>query len=134
MRRYFVSLCVDGEGTVKHPHLLQMALAIVRQHAIYIASESGFGLESEFAPEGEPEGEPAQERPVSPELGEEPEIRERVQKRRQEAGQEALVGTREQRETEEDAEERTAGLENLKELKAALQNRDSVLMTTAFML
>lgn len=122
-------------GTVKHPHVLQMALAIVRQHSIYIASESGFGLESEFAPEEPPEEEPPPERPVSPELGEEPEIRERVQKRRQEVGQEAFAaGTREQRETAEDIEERNAGLENLKELKATLENKDSVLMTTAFML
>ncbi|XP_026192612.1 uncharacterized protein LOC34622554 [Cyclospora cayetanensis] len=120
-------------GTVKHPHILQMALAIVRQHQIYIASESGYGLDSEFNLD-----EPAEEQPLeqqeSPEEGEEAETRERLQKRRQEGGYATHVGGREGLERTDDAAEREAGKQNLRELKANLERPDSVLMTTAFML
>lgn len=113
-----------------------MALAVVRQHQIYIASESGFGLESEFGieEEADTEAQPPQQAAESPEEGEEPESRERIQKRRHDvgyatrySGREAVGGTVEE-------EERDAGNENLKELKAALKNKNSLLMTTAFML
>ncbi|KAL8447907.1 hypothetical protein Emed_004202 [Eimeria media] len=120
-------LYYNWAGTVKHPHLLQMAIAIVRQHQIYIASGSGFGLESEFDLEGQP---PEQEETAeSPEEGEEPEIQERRQKRRHEEGR--FTVTSEQREI---LAQQEAGRQNLEELKAALQSRESVLMTTAFML
>ncbi|CDJ64193.1 hypothetical protein, conserved [Eimeria necatrix] len=120
-------------GTVKHPHLLQMALAIVRQHQIYVASESGFGLESEFALEEKLEAKPVADASESPEEGEEQQLRQRVQRRKQEVGY-AAVGLHHAHREALEAEERDAGLENLKELKANLENKQSRLMTTAFML
>lgn len=120
-------------GTVKHPNLLQMALAIVRQHQIYVASESGYGLDSEFSASEPPEDQPPPSH-ESPEEGEEPEAQERVQKRRQEVGYIARFAGGEGRGAPDDAAEKEAGRMNLKELKASLENVNSVLMTTAFML
>lgn len=111
-----------------------MALAIVRQHQIYIASESGYGLDSEFAVDDEPEEQTAGQREESPEEGEERDIREGTQRRRQEGGRVTRVGGRESGGGADDAAERAAGQQNLTELKASLENRSSVLMTTAFML
>lgn len=110
-----------------------MALAIVRQHQIYVASESGFGLESEFALEERLEAKLVAEASESPEEGEEQQLRQRIQRRKQEVGYAAVGLHHAHRETLE-AEERDAGLENLKELKANLENKQSRLMTTAFML
>ncbi|KAL8271256.1 hypothetical protein Esti_004822 [Eimeria stiedai] len=121
-------LYYNWAGTVKHPHLLQMAIAIVRQHQIYIASGSGFGLDSEFDVEDQPPEQPVPEDSESPEEGEEPELQERRQKRRHEGGR--ITVTSEHSEISE----QEAGRQNLEELKASLQNRESVLMTTAFML
>ncbi|KAL8453882.1 hypothetical protein Emag_001690 [Eimeria magna] len=123
--RFAACIAFDATGTVKHPHLLQMALAIVRQHQIYIASGSGFGLDSESEFGGQP---PKQEVPESPEEGEEPELQERRQKRRHEGG--GVTFTSEHSELSE----QQAGKQNLEELKATLQSKESVLMTTAFML
>lgn len=122
-----------GTGTVKHPNLLQMALAIVRQHQIYVASESGYGLDSEFSASEPPENLPpiSQE---SPEEGEELEAQERLQKRRQEVGYVARFASGEASGAPDDAAEKDAGRLNLKELKASLENVNSMLMTTAFML
>lgn len=120
-----------GEGTVKHPHVLQMALAIVRQHQIYVASESGYGLDSEFAVECQQQEQLERQREHSSVEAEQPELRERSQKRRHEGGRVTRI---EGCEATDDAAEKEAGEKNLRELKAALQNRHSVLLTTAFML
>ena len=113
-----------------------MALAVVRQHQIYIASESGFGLESEFGieEEADTEAQPTQQAAESTEEGEEPESRERIQKRRHDAGYAPRYLGRDVSAGAVEEAERDAGKENLKELKAALKNKNSVLMTTAFML
>lgn len=49
------SLGVPSSGTVKHPHVLGMALNIARNHAIYAASGSDFGLKGELS-ESRPSG------------------------------------------------------------------------------
>ncbi|KAL8434248.1 hypothetical protein Efla_002013 [Eimeria flavescens] len=90
-------------GTVKHPHLLQMALAIVRQHQIYIASESGYGLDSEFEDQEQSQSQVASQDDGSSEEGEEPEPRERFQKRRHDGGRSTFVAER-SRDAEEQAE------------------------------
>ncbi|KAL8437171.1 hypothetical protein ACSSS7_001150 [Eimeria intestinalis] len=92
------------------------------------ASEFQIISNSEFDVEREPAEEPVPQDNESPEEGEEPELQERRQKRRHEGGWAALTSGH------SELLEHEAGKQNLEELKAGLHNRDSVLMTTAFML